>query len=144
MYSSGIPNEANTPHDTMLAYRIWVSRRLLPLCRRDAFHPVADTRFRMKRRWASECHGTRRRQLDAERRDAYHTDGDTFWIKQRRTSGRLRTVVSKLFWSRIPISVKINITPRWCIFKGDKNPQHTFLRMGSKAGDPMSCDFTAC
>jgi hypothetical protein len=23
-------------------------------------------------------------------------------------------------------------------FKCDKNPQHTFLRMGSKAGDPMS------
>jgi hypothetical protein len=29
------------------------------------------------------------------------------------------------------------------IFKGDKNPQHTFLRMGSKAGRPMSYDFTA-
>jgi hypothetical protein len=26
---------------------------------------------------------------------------------------------------------------RW-IFKGDKNPQHTFLRMGSKAGGLMS------
>jgi hypothetical protein len=23
-------------------------------------------------------------------------------------------------------------------FKGDENPQHTFLRMGSKAGGPMS------
>jgi hypothetical protein len=23
-------------------------------------------------------------------------------------------------------------------FKSDKNPQHTFLRMGSKAGGPMS------
>jgi hypothetical protein len=23
-------------------------------------------------------------------------------------------------------------------FKGDKNPQHTFLRTGSKAGGPMS------
>jgi hypothetical protein len=23
-------------------------------------------------------------------------------------------------------------------FKGDKNPQHTFLWMGSEAGDPMS------
>jgi hypothetical protein len=29
-------------------------------------------------------------------------------------------------------------------FKGDKNPQHTFLRMGSKAGGPMLKDFTAC
>jgi hypothetical protein len=28
------------------------------------------------------------------------------------------------------------------IFKGDENPQHTFLRMGSKAGHPMSQDFT--
>jgi hypothetical protein len=24
------------------------------------------------------------------------------------------------------------------IFKGDKNPQHTFLRMENKAGGPMS------
>jgi hypothetical protein len=28
-------------------------------------------------------------------------------------------------------------SPKRWIFKGDKNPQHTFLRMGSKAGDPM-------
>jgi hypothetical protein len=26
-------------------------------------------------------------------------------------------------------------------FKGDQNPQHTFLRMGSKAGGPMSLRF---
>jgi hypothetical protein len=29
-------------------------------------------------------------------------------------------------------------SPKRWIFKSDKNPQHTFLRMGSKAGDPMS------
>jgi hypothetical protein len=29
-------------------------------------------------------------------------------------------------------------------FKGDKNLQHTFLWMGSKAGGPMLQDFTAC
>jgi hypothetical protein len=34
--------------------------------------------------------------------------------------------------------------PRGWIFKGDKNPQYTFLRMGSKAGGPMTHDFTAC
>jgi hypothetical protein len=30
------------------------------------------------------------------------------------------------------------------IFMGDKNLQHTFLRMASKAIGPMSKDFTAC
>jgi hypothetical protein len=29
-------------------------------------------------------------------------------------------------------------------FKGDKNPQHTFLRKGSKAGSRMSYDVTSC
>jgi hypothetical protein len=28
--------------------------------------------------------------------------------------------------------------PMRLIFKGDKNPMHTFIRMGSKAGGPMS------
>jgi hypothetical protein len=32
---------------------------------------------------------------------------------------------------------------RW-IFKGDKNPQHDFLRRGSKAVGPTSFNFTAC
>jgi hypothetical protein len=31
---------------------------------------------------------------------------------------------------------RVQIQPRRLIFKGDKNPQHTFLRMGSKAGGP--------
>jgi hypothetical protein len=31
---------------------------------------------------------------------------------------------------------------RW--IKGDKNPQHDFLRRGSKAVGLMSYDFTAC
>jgi hypothetical protein len=31
-----------------------------------------------------------------------------------------------------------------CIFKGDKIPQHTFLRRGSKVVGPTSQDFTAC
>jgi hypothetical protein len=30
------------------------------------------------------------------------------------------------------------------IFKGDKNPQHAFLRRGSKAVGSMSLDFTVC
>jgi hypothetical protein len=29
-------------------------------------------------------------------------------------------------------------------FKGNKNLQHTFLHMGSKAGGPMLKDFMAC
>jgi hypothetical protein len=32
----------------------------------------------------------------------------------------------------------ISTRPRRLIFKGDKNHQHTFLRMGSKAVGPMS------
>jgi hypothetical protein len=31
-----------------------------------------------------------------------------------------------------------------CIFKGDKNSQHTFLRKESKAVGPMSLDFAEC
>jgi hypothetical protein len=33
---------------------------------------------------------------------------------------------------------------RQLIFKGDKNPQHAFHLEGSKAGCPLSRDFTAC
>jgi hypothetical protein len=32
---------------------------------------------------------------------------------------------------------------RW-IFKGDKNPQHAFLRTGRKAVSPMSYDSMEC
>jgi hypothetical protein len=40
--------------------------------------------------------------------------------------------------------MRIQTQPKQRIFKGDRNPQHTFLQMGSKAGGPMSEDFTAC
>jgi hypothetical protein len=42
-------------------------------------------------------------------------------------------------------SPRPGLNPRglW-IFKGDKNPQRTFLRMGSKAVGLMSKDFMAC
>jgi hypothetical protein len=30
------------------------------------------------------------------------------------------------------------------VFKGDENPQHAFLRRGSKTVGPLSFDFTAC
>jgi hypothetical protein len=34
------------------------------------------------------------------------------------------------------VVVSVLARPRRLIFKGDKTPQHTFLRMGSKAGGP--------
>jgi hypothetical protein len=40
----------------------------------------------------------------------------------------------------LPLDPKVaGLNPAKAIdFKGNKNPQHTFLRMGSKAGGPMS------
>jgi hypothetical protein len=35
-------------------------------------------------------------------------------------------------------SLRVQTRPRRWIFKGDKNPQHTFLRIGNKAGGLMS------
>jgi hypothetical protein len=40
--------------------------------------------------------------------------------------------------------MRVQTRPKLWIFKGDTNPQHTFLLMGNKTGDPMPYDFTAC
>jgi hypothetical protein len=44
-------------------------------------------------------------------------------------------VVSACHWIQ---GSRVQTQPRRWIFKDGKNPQHTFLRMGSKAGGTMS------
>jgi hypothetical protein len=52
---------------------------------------------------------------------------------------------SRWWLACLPLDIVCRFSPgreRW-IFKGDKNPQHAFLRRGSKAVGSMSLDFTA-
>jgi hypothetical protein len=71
-----------------------------------------------------------------------------FSVKGKNSTGTARNLY--LFSRDRPDGVMVSILatgPKICgygFFKGDKNPHHTFLRMGSKAGGPMSLDFTAC
>jgi hypothetical protein len=68
-----------------------------------------------------------------------------FGPKQMKKLSFLEVVLGGLLVSVLTIGLEVRgIKPcrgRW-IFKGDKNPQYTFHRRGTKAGGPMSLDFT--
>jgi hypothetical protein len=46
-----------------------------------------------------------------------------------------RSDYNAYYWTQ---TLRVRTRPRRWILKDDKNPQHTFLRMGSKAGGPLS------
>jgi hypothetical protein len=70
-----------------------------------------------------------------------NTKAPTLGLKSTRRRNLGGVVVNVLDWTQ---RSRVRARPRLWIFKGHKNPQYIFLRMGSKAGGPTSYDFREC